>query len=474
MTLNFQCPFCHTSLQGEGTEAKIEVQCPQCHQRFAVDTGIHRLPEVRAVPAGPPPLSPREQQRREKKARDEADRMKLTYLVGGSMAAFAIIFFAGQQISKKSVEKKTSSPGKAEFTIPKVPDEDTIKINPEDVRREQERIAKAEQLKEERLNLQEQKLVEVIRESFCSGNQRAAEALARELRAAAEEVWKTHSDGIPDNEPKPGTEFELMEKRLLERIRASKLISDALSGPPEQIARILVNPAAASRQLAGMSGIPPVLEGKRGFGTGFWITADGWLVTNEHVVASSKTVELHLGDQKVIPARVVRTDEVNDLAILKADNTVPAAWLPVSRSEKEMTLGTMVFTIGFPDPIQQGLEPKYTDGKISSQSGLNDDKRFYQTSIPVQPGNSGGAMIDYSTGWVVGVMSMRLDRGSSGRITQSVSYALKGDQLYPFVQATPDAVASLRKQQIPEIRKGDATAITERAIKASVLIIVPR
>ena len=165
---------------------------------------------------------------------------------------------------------------------------------------------------------------------------------------------------------------------------------------------------------------------------------------------------------------------MNDLAILKADNTVPAAWLPVSRSEKEMTLGTMIFTIGFPDPIQQGLEPKYTDGKISSQSGLNDDKRFYQTSIPVQPGNSGGAMIDYSTGWIVGVMSMRLDRGSSGRITQSVSYALKGDQLYPFVQATPDAAASLRKQQIPEIRKGDATAITERAIKASVLIIVPR
>ena len=70
-------------------------------------------------------------------------------------------------------------------------------------------------------------------------------------------------------------------------------------------------------------------------------------------------------------------------------------------SDFSAKLGDEVFTTGYPNPTTQGSRIKYTEGSISSTSGLQDDARLYQISVPVQPGNSGGPLISKKrkSGW---------------------------------------------------------------------------
>jgi S1-C subfamily serine protease len=165
--------------------------------------------------------------------------------------------------------------------------------------------------------------------------------------------------------------------------------------------------------------------GLRGIGSGFFITKDGYLLTNFHVVRDAARVEVKY-KMRVLKAEVIEVDEKNDLALLKADGKDFAA-LAISR-RNTADLGDEVFTIGFPNIGMQGLEPKYTDGKISSLAGMRDDPAEYQISVPVQPGNSGGPLCD-ANGEVVGIVVARLDDlaalRESGAVPQNVNYAVK-------------------------------------------------
>jgi serine protease Do len=81
-------------------------------------------------------------------------------------------------------------------------------------------------------------------------------------------------------------------------------------------------------------------------------------------------------------------------------------------------LGNAVATVGFPNIGMQGFAPKLAKGKIASLSGAADDPRYFQISVPVQPGNSGGALVD-EHGNVVGVVSAKLD-ASAARCRRTV------------------------------------------------------
>jgi serine protease Do len=93
----------------------------------------------------------------------------------------------------------------------------------------------------------------------------------------------------------------------------------------------------------------------------------------------------------LISAKVIKVDAANDLALLKTEGRFAA--LPVA-SSRFMKLGSTVATIGFPNIGLQGFAPKFARGEIGSLSGLQDDARYFQISVPVQPGNSGGALVD--------------------------------------------------------------------------------
>jgi S1-C subfamily serine protease len=172
----------------------------------------------------------------------------------------------------------------------------------------------------------------------------------------------------------------------------------------------------------------------RAIGSGFFVTKDGYLVTDYHVVRDAQKIEVKYQD-RVLPAKVAAEDQVNDLAVLKVEG---GNFQPLSISRKETAdLGQEVFTIGFPNIQMQGVEPKYTDGKISSLAGMQDDPSEYQISVPVQPGNSGGPLCD-ARGEVVGIIVARLsDKAmweTSGMMPQNVNYAVKSQLAVRLLQ----------------------------------------
>jgi S1-C subfamily serine protease len=209
----------------------------------------------------------------------------------------------------------------------------------------------------------------------------------------------------------------------------------------------------------------------KGNGTGFFITEDGYLLTNHHVVKDAKRVEIVVGKDKKIKAKVIRLDPLNDLAVLKVDGNF--SHLPV-KSSRGVGLGTDVLTVGFPRVNLQGFEPKLTKGSISGLAGIQDDPRNFQISVPIQPGNSGGALVD-DYGNVIGVVVAGLDQvkvlQATGTLPQDVNYAIKGTYVNALLESLPDVVRRL-KEPHPKGKKRDFSVIAKEAQAATVMVLV--
>jgi S1-C subfamily serine protease len=190
-----------------------------------------------------------------------------------------------------------------------------------------------------------------------------------------------------------------------------------------------------SSDAAGKSSVEDLPQAERllGMGTAFFITDDGYLVTADHVVRGIHKVRVKTGS-KFYDAKVIKADQKVDLALLKIDGSSFTALALAGK--KDPDLGADVFTIGFPNPDVQGFEPKYTDGKISSLAGLHDDPSKFQVSVPVQPGNSGGPLIN-RYGAVDGVVVSGLNGlamlAESGAVPENVNYAVKTSTLRDFL-----------------------------------------
>ncbi len=199
-------------------------------------------------------------------------------------------------------------------------------------------------------------------------------------------------------------------------------------GAEHTVARFSTDPeqalvAGGFRQAAETPASVPA-ERAPGTGTGFFITANGHLLTNYHVVEGRSKIEVRVGD-RFLSAKVLEHDEANDIALLHVKAASPH-WLSLG-DHGNVGLAKEVFTVGFPQVSMQGTAAKFTEGSVSSLSGFEDDIRFFQISVPVQPGNSGGPLVD-SSGKVVGIVTARLRDGVEEgglRINQNVNYALK-------------------------------------------------
>jgi hypothetical protein len=205
-----------------------------------------------------------------------------------------------------------------------------------------------------------------------------------------------------------------------------------------------------------------------GSGTGFFITQDGYLITAAHVVRDANRVQV-LTKTGRVAARVVSVDAANDLALLKAEGRFSPLPIASSRSVKR---GDTVATVGFPNIRLQGYAPKLAKGEIAALSGPKDDPRYFQISVPVQPGNSGGALFD-ERGNVVGVVTGKLNPlaavVSSGALPENVNYAVKSSFLLSFLEAVPELVAKLPEPSKTGLKFEDAIA---RAEEATALVLV--
>lgn len=205
---------------------------------------------------------------------------------------------------------------------------------------------------------------------------------------------------------------------------------DYLVGRIQSVARFMVPSAKVEK--------PKKPKGD-GSGSGFVVSADNYILTNHHVAGDCKEV---FADLK--PAEVVTSDEVNDLALLKVRGASilgegPAAGsFAVFRASPRLRKGEDVIVAGYPLPGLLSSEMKITTGSLNALSGLNNDRRKFQISAGVQPGNSGGPAFDRS-GHVIGVVSSRIsDRyvvGVTGQVPQNVNFAISLGMVRSFLEA---------------------------------------
>lgn len=177
-------------------------------------------------------------------------------------------------------------------------------------------------------------------------------------------------------------------------------------------------------------------------GSGFFLTENGLLATNYHVVEGMNDIEVTFirdGEKESYPATIILSDKQNDLSILKIESPSFSAMpsIPYNFITQIKDTGSEVFTLGYPLSDVMGDEVKFTDGKISSKTGIQNDPTVYQISVPIQPGNSGGPLFD-NDGNLVGITSSGLNREYFK--SENVNYAIKSQYLKALVDALPQHV----------------------------------
>lgn len=215
---------------------------------------------------------------------------------------------------------------------------------------------------------------------------------------------------------------------------------------------------------------------QKGFatGTGFFVTNNGVLVTNYHVIDGAKEISIVFPSEKrEYQARIFAVDAVNDVAILKINaKTDPA---PLA-SSCDASKGSEVLTLGYPLITLEGQEQKATFGRVNALSGPKDDLRLIQIDVPIQPGNSGGPLIN-RRGNVVGVVSATLNQlvalRQSGSLPQNVNFAVKIDYILPALRT---ALRDKMPQNIPETTNKTNLSMVKIVAKrqSSVVLVVAK
>ena len=150
-----------------------------------------------------------------------------------------------------------------------------------------------------------------------------------------------------------------------------------------------------------------------GLGSGVIISADGVLLTNNHVVAGASDIEVQLSDGRQARATLVGTDPETDVAVLKIDlPNLPAIAMGDAAS---LQVGDVVLAIGNPFNVGQTVTSGIVSALGRNQLGINSFENFIQTDAAINPGNSGGALVD-ADGRLVGINTAIFSRsgGSLG------------------------------------------------------------
>jgi serine protease Do len=206
----------------------------------------------------------------------------------------------------------------------------------------------------------------------------------------------------------------------------------------------------------------------RSMGSGFVVNADGYIVTNNHVVDGATEIRVKMADGREVPGKVVGRDPKTDLALLK----VEATGLPVIPfgDSSQLQVGEPVMAIGNPF----GLEQTVTTGIVSATGrvigqGPYDD--FIQTDASINPGNSGGPLIN-SRGQVVGINNAIFSQ-SGGSV--GIGFAIPINQVKPVVTQLASSGKVTRgwlgvsiQQLTPELAKGFQMSDSSGALVASV------
>ncbi|WP_439880159.1 S1C family serine protease [Pontibacter sp. MBLB2868] len=182
-------------------------------------------------------------------------------------------------------------------------------------------------------------------------------------------------------------------------------------------------------------------------GTGFAISAAGYLVTSSHVVEGADSIMIENKAGLKYKVNEVYRDEIHDLSILKISDPgfEGFAKLPYTFKTADSDLGERVFTLGYPRE-----DVVFGEGSLSSSTGFEGDSTSYQISIPLNPGNSGGPLLD-DKGNMIGVISGK-QAGQEG-----AAFAVKSTYLLQMISELP-ASTTLSPLALP--KKNTLTGIS--------------
>lgn len=204
-------------------------------------------------------------------------------------------------------------------------------------------------------------------------------------------------------------------------------------------------------------------------GTGFFVTTEGLIITNYHIIEEAKNGDIRVsgvnGDnQKSYKATVVLEDKQNDLALLKIEDvsSLPVISIPYTFKFSTSNIGENCYVLGYPLILTMGKEIKLTTGVISSRTGYNGSVSQYQISAPIQPGNSGGPLFD-GDGNIIGVVQAKHTQA------ENAGYAIKMSYVKNLLEILPQTV---NYPSTNKLKGKDLPTQVRMASKAICLIIV--
>ena len=137
-----------------------------------------------------------------------------------------------------------------------------------------------------------------------------------------------------------------------------------------------------------------------GMGSGVIVSAEGYILTNHHVIEGAQAIEVALNDGRTAMAKVIGTDSETDLALLKID--LPKLPTIVLGQMETLQVGDAVLAIGNPFGVGQTVTSGIVSALGRKQLGINTFENFIQTDAAINPGNSGGALVD-ANGLLMGI-----------------------------------------------------------------------
>jgi serine protease Do len=147
---------------------------------------------------------------------------------------------------------------------------------------------------------------------------------------------------------------------------------------------------------------------QRGQGSGFIISKDGFILTNNHVVEGADSIKVTLSDNRDFDAKIIGTDPQTDVALIKIEDPKNLPVLPLGDSA-DLEAGEWVIAIGNPFGLSQTVTVGVVSATGRSSVGINEYENFIQTDAAINPGNSGGPLIN-GRGEVVGINTALFSR----------------------------------------------------------------
>ena len=199
-----------------------------------------------------------------------------------------------------------------------------------------------------------------------------------------------------------------------------------------------------------------------GNGSGFFITSDGYFITNHHVIDGVEEVVVVYGD-KAYKAEIVAKSKDKDLALLKMEGHFKTAQICDGR---QCSIGQTIFAVGYPNIDIQGLDAKVTKGIISSKTGIGGNEDLYQMDAAIQPGNSGGPVAD-EVGRVVGVTVSQVNKRFAN--VELANYMIKWQVVGDFL---PKGVAKSLERNYKATDVAKFTDAVSAVVSATGLVVV--